>query len=391
MVPRQTDFLKPFSSHPITHPWVFLANLINPEIAHDFPVQSCNRIELFGPFALAQHLGYITGTDWLIHFDPDYSLFTGNPIAFYVNETDHCITNYTLPGHALYPGKITRCIEGECNKVKIKTYGEGLHYYQDNWKGGLMRLVNKTVGTGLFEAVDERFADAFQSNEVPPTPPIVKPNVQNEFENKTWLLEDFNITHSNGESFTVFKRSDNMNFWNMQDIHFTLNEDNTFQGEDILGNAVIGTWWTDGDSIAMGYERCLITDQQIGKFTVEGVLPVVFDGEIMPADYTMSFISDDYTNTQSPDAVNNIKLSCFPNPASTETNVNYYLDKESEISLNLFSVTGELIKNIEKQSRKSMGHHQLTIDTAPLLEGVYLIVLNTGHTVATEKFTIIGR
>ena len=88
-----------------------------------------------------------------------------DPIKIIIDEENKCITNYTLPGHILYPGKIQRCIVSEdCGKtIKIVTKGEGFHYCGDTEIGKFFSCMNSEIGVVTFQNVNERFIEEFNN------------------------------------------------------------------------------------------------------------------------------------------------------------------------------------------------------------------------------------
>jgi len=116
-----------------------------------------------------------------------------NPVALYIDEQNKCITNYTLPNHILYPGRVTRCIIEECDLIKVKTFGNGLHKWGDNWGGARMAWINRFYGKYvLFENVDNRFKNLVDQN----FPPGIQQNTSAQvisnpigIENKVWIIK----------------------------------------------------------------------------------------------------------------------------------------------------------------------------------------------------------
>ena len=80
------------------------------------------------------------------------------------------ITNYTLPGHFLYPGKVFRTVVEECGQVKVITYGSGLSSCGPGGglllpSPGLMNANGNTiVGSILFKNIDLRLKQAFEKS-----------------------------------------------------------------------------------------------------------------------------------------------------------------------------------------------------------------------------------
>ncbi len=73
------------------------------------------------------------------------------------------ITNYTQPGHILYPGKVVRTIVEECGKVKIVTLGVGLNYCGNNFAGKMNAIGNIITGSIVFKNIDLRLKKAFEA------------------------------------------------------------------------------------------------------------------------------------------------------------------------------------------------------------------------------------
>ena len=68
-----------------------------------------------------------------------------NPIQSIVDLQNYSVTNYTLPGHLLYPGKVVRTITEDSQDVLIETWGEGT---------GLLPTLNAFFAPGLWQEVD---------------------------------------------------------------------------------------------------------------------------------------------------------------------------------------------------------------------------------------------
>ncbi len=55
-----------------------------------------------------------------------------DPVKVFIDRKNLTMTNYTMPGHFLHPGKIERSVVEECGKVKVITVGTGLNYCADS-------------------------------------------------------------------------------------------------------------------------------------------------------------------------------------------------------------------------------------------------------------------
>lgn len=87
----------------------------------------------------------------------------GDPVFVKIDSDSKCVTNYTLPGHTFYPGKVTRCLRDNGCSISVITVGEGLTSIGDNFCGRKLAGKNIKKGLCIFEGVDERFSINFDS------------------------------------------------------------------------------------------------------------------------------------------------------------------------------------------------------------------------------------
>jgi len=84
-----------------------------------------------------------------------------------------------------------------------------------------------------------------------------------------------------------------------------------------------------------------------------------------------------------------ISLKCSPNPFLSQMHMSFNLDKASEVNLEAFNLTGQMIA-AKNYGRMEAGRHSLpwriaAAGNAPLPEGVYLIRLKAGNAIAVTK------
>jgi hypothetical protein len=84
-------------------------------------------------------------------------------VWIFPDDKNMTFTNYTQPGHFLYPGKVFRSVVEECGKVKIVTVGTGLSYCGDGDIGEQNAVGNIIVGSILFKNIDLRLKKAFEA------------------------------------------------------------------------------------------------------------------------------------------------------------------------------------------------------------------------------------
>jgi hypothetical protein len=91
-----------------------------------------------------------------------------DPITMLVDDEKFTITNYTLPGHALYPGKVTRKIIEKDNKIYVSTVGVGYHFCAQSSNliqpdlGIFSRGINLIEGPIIFKNADIEFKKYFK-------------------------------------------------------------------------------------------------------------------------------------------------------------------------------------------------------------------------------------
>ena len=66
----------------------------------------------------------------------------------------------------------------------------------------------------------------------------------------------------------------------------------------------------------------------------------------------------------------------FPNPFNPTTTIPYSLDKQADISLDLYDITGKLVRNLEK-GVKHQGSYTENLNASNLPSGQYILNLRT--------------
>jgi hypothetical protein len=80
-------------------------------------------------------------------------------------------------------------------------------------------------------------------------------------------------------------------------------------------------------------------------------------------------------------------IKIYPNPTSGRSYVNLELKSESDVSVEVFSITGERVHKIEKGVLNA-GIHKIEIDMAGMAPGIYMFRTLAGNQVHTEKVTV---
>jgi hypothetical protein len=81
-------------------------------------------------------------------------------------------------------------------------------------------------------------------------------------------------------------------------------------------------------------------------------------------------------------------MGVYPNPLQDETNVLFQLTESSEVSLEVYSMVGDLVTVIAQQEFDA-GQHLFHWETKTLHGGSYILMFRVGDKVETKKLTII--
>ena len=79
-------------------------------------------------------------------------------------------------------------------------------------------------------------------------------------------------------------------------------------------------------------------------------------------------------------------IDLFPNPASSELNVQFLIDKQQDISINIYNTIGQVVKQLNYKDFS--GQYNETLDVSTLSKEVYFIQLVTQNGIYTEKFVL---
>lgn len=154
-----------------------ITRLFDPDLNN--PVQNCEQVNLFGGLGGFFGLAVMAAIKQFPVKLPIYipsEIFPclrsmsanakgfSSPIIQHADPYSYTVTNYTLPGHILYPGKVVRGVVEDCEYIKIVTIGTGNHCFGDSPSGQFMSWFNKLFGTLIFDEVDERFIVNFNAD-----------------------------------------------------------------------------------------------------------------------------------------------------------------------------------------------------------------------------------
>jgi hypothetical protein len=81
------------------------------------------------------------------------------------------------------------------------------------------------------------------------------------------------------------------------------------------------------------------------------------------------------------------QISIHPNPFRDETTVSLFLTGQSNVTLSIFNLTGQLMRSQTTGLLKS-GNHDVILKSGGLTPGLYLLQVQTGNKLFTKKITI---
>ncbi|HET6989920.1 MAG TPA: T9SS type A sorting domain-containing protein, partial [Bacteroidia bacterium] len=82
-------------------------------------------------------------------------------------------------------------------------------------------------------------------------------------------------------------------------------------------------------------------------------------------------------------------IDLFPNPSNDRVKMNFTLGENSAVSLNIYDLTGKLIRVVNDKEEMIAGTYSLDIETADLPSGVYFMTLSTGELSVTRRLTVV--
>ncbi|PID28432.1 MAG: hypothetical protein CR982_04465, partial [Candidatus Cloacimonadota bacterium] len=88
-------------------------------------------------------------------------------------------------------------------------------------------------------------------------------------------------------------------------------------------------------------------------------------------------------------SIDTYSLSNYPNPFNSTTIISFKLPKISDISLQIFNNSGELVKTLINNQRVKSGNHKVVLDLENYSSGVYYSKLTVNNKVVTAKHVYI--
>ncbi|HYV91422.1 MAG TPA: C25 family cysteine peptidase [Chitinophagales bacterium] len=82
------------------------------------------------------------------------------------------------------------------------------------------------------------------------------------------------------------------------------------------------------------------------------------------------------------------EISCFPNPFSQLTFIDYSVNEVADVTVQVFDVNGKLVKTILNNDRQTPGNYHLGFDGSSLANGNYFCNITIGNKTYTEKLVL---
>jgi hypothetical protein len=84
---------------------------------------------------------------------------------------------------------------------------------------------------------------------------------------------------------------------------------------------------------------------------------------------------------------NGLDMITYPNPFSSQTTVRFNLEQSSEVSIDIYDITGKLARKIDAGTY-TPGRNSIVIQKENLQRGIYLMKLNAGAESGISKIII---
>lgn len=111
-------------------------------------------------------------------------------------------------------------------------------------------------------------------------------------------------------------------------------------------------------------------------------------GAGLPAKYVFQSASAVVTNIVGIDeVVNGASFNMFPNPANGNTNMNFSLDQDHNVTIEVYNVLGEKVY-VANQGKMGAGEHTITVNTTSFVNGVYTVKLTTDNATTSKELVI---
>jgi hypothetical protein len=82
-------------------------------------------------------------------------------------------------------------------------------------------------------------------------------------------------------------------------------------------------------------------------------------------------------------------LNLYPNPVIDAVQLDYYLQKQGLVTIDLMDVSGRIVKELFNASQSSGAHHDSFPIDKNLASGIYLLKLTAGDQSLSKKIMVL--
>ena len=185
-------------------------------------------------------------------------------------------------------------------------------------------------------------------------------------------------------------RVENNYFQNSLNPYVTAYSDDDGYG-DLIGNILDNcTWDIDGDvnelpscnsSVPYSYSSALNSASEVPNITRQyaGV------GKLSdPASYSVKSAVEGQNSITAEDG---IALQVYPNPFNGFTHINFTLNTEQAVSINIYDMTGRIVENLGQQVYGA-GQHTVDFINQGLMPGIYILSIQNGANIQNTRLVV---
>jgi len=147
------------------------------------------------------------------------------------------------------------------------------------------------------------------------------------------------------------------------------------------------------EGVLKGYSYSISSDNFVGgldEFPKPADIPAVFAFSLLleNADNVTPEIEIDHIPEISTSIrninQNNLSLNIFPNPTTEKIQIEYQINKSSDINIQVININGRNIMDINLPNQ-SIGKHSEIIDLKKLSSGIYFCTVQSEYEIITQK------
>ena len=158
-------------------------------------------------------------------------------------------------------------------------------------------------------------------------------------------------------------------------VQMTLSHDDDFEIA-LTDQALVADYRTNGNKTTL----IIVAPEGIGLFTAAG------DFEIEEA---IAATTDGYVESSTMNVPVEFKLSsAYPNPFNPVTNMDIAIPEAGYVSVKIYNLVGQVI-DVLHDGYMEAGYHGITWDAADASSGLYLVRVETGSHIGTQKLMLL--